>query len=283
MTAQLSREELKQSLIECNQNSAGMFEVGEDTMCAMMALLEEDSEPYWWAIENRHGDARFIEGEHAKNDIWDEVHELNAKDDAGEYFDSDAPYTVVPVFRHAAPVAVPDDVLSAMEEVLRISDRDHEAWHRARAGISACRAAMQSFGNSEQLEPVSQRYTLPPHIYRELVNQLRDTAVKYQGCQQLREQISETLSTVITPAVNSSNPEISGSYTLPDGWKLVPVEPTEKMVIEGFESEPDEFFSDEDEWKKYQDMSGCEQAAHRAKLCWSAMLAAAPTAPEQEV
>lgn len=51
-----------------------------------------------------------------------------------------------------------------------------------------------------QAEPVNQRYTLPPHIYRELVNQLRDTAVKYQGCQQLREQLSETLSTVITPA-----------------------------------------------------------------------------------
>lgn len=48
-------------------------------------------------------------------------------------------------------------------------------------------------------EPVSQRYTLLPHIYRELVNQLRDTAVKYQGCQNLREQISATLRTVIVP------------------------------------------------------------------------------------
>lgn len=55
-------------------------------------------------------------------------------------------------------------------------------------------------GPAMQVEPVSQRYTLPPHIYRELVNQLRDTAVKYQGCQQLREQISATLRTVITPA-----------------------------------------------------------------------------------
>lgn len=46
MTAQLSREELKQQLIECSQNAAGMFEVGEDTMCAMMALIEGmDSEP----------------------------------------------------------------------------------------------------------------------------------------------------------------------------------------------------------------------------------------------
>ncbi|WP_061799458.1 hypothetical protein [Serratia ficaria] len=49
----------------------------------------------------------------------------------------------------------------------------------------ACRAAM--------LEPVSQDYTLPPHVFRELVNSLRDTAVKHQGTQQLREQLSRTL------------------------------------------------------------------------------------------
>ncbi|MGP1102023.1 hypothetical protein ACJ8OA_06260 [Serratia sp. CY68630] len=42
-------------------------------------------------------------------------------------------------------------------------------------------------------QPVSGGYTLPPHVYRELVNSLRDTAVKYQGTQQLREQLSRTL------------------------------------------------------------------------------------------
>ena len=62
-------------------------------------------------------------------------------------------------------------------------------------------------------------------------------------------------------------------------WKLVPVEPTETMVINGFESEPDECFSDEEVWEQYQEMSGCQQAAFRAKLCWAAMLAAAPEAP----
>ncbi|MFZ5401532.1 hypothetical protein ACOY97_02370 [Enterobacter asburiae] len=66
------------------------------------------------------------------------------------------------------------------------------------------------------------------------------------------------------------------SLLIPDGWVMVPVEPTEKMVIEGFESEPDEFFSKSEVWEAYQKMSGCEQAAHRAKLCWAAMLSAAP-------
>ena len=65
-------------------------------------------------------------------------------------------------------------------------------------------------------------------------------------------------------------------------WKLVPVEPTETMVIHGFESAPDECFSDEEVWEQYQEMSGCQQAAFRAKLCWAAMLAAAP-APDTHI
>jgi hypothetical protein len=43
-------------------------------------------------------------------------------------------------------------------------------------------------------QPVSQDYKLPPHVFRELVNALRDTAMKYQGMGQLREQLSRTLS-----------------------------------------------------------------------------------------
>lgn len=66
------------------------------------------------------------------------------------------------------------------------------------------------------------------------------------------------------------------SLVIPDGWVLVPVEPTEHMIVEGFESEPDEFFSDAEVWEAYDAMSGCQQAAHRAKLCWSAMISAAP-------
>ncbi|VVA47963.1 hypothetical protein SERVES_01684 [Serratia ficaria] len=42
-------------------------------------------------------------------------------------------------------------------------------------------------------QPVSQGYKLVPHDYRELVNSLRDTAVKYSGTDQLREQLSRTL------------------------------------------------------------------------------------------
>lgn len=74
---------------------------------------------------------------------------------------------------------------------------------------------------------------------------------------------------------------LKGTYgnspAVPDGWVMVPVEPTEDMIVNGFESEPNESFSDEKEWEAYEAMSGCQQAAHRAKLCWSAMLTAAPS------
>jgi len=63
---------------------------------------------------------------------------------------------------------------------------------------------------------------------------------------------------------------------IPAGYVLVPIEPTEDMVIHGFESEPSEGFSETDVWEAYEAMSGCQQAAHRAELCWAAMIAAAP-------
>ncbi|WP_261534745.1 tail protein X [Burkholderia multivorans] len=68
----------------------------------------------------------------------------------------------------------------------------------------------------------------------------------------------------------------SPAASIPAGWKLVPIEPTESMVVEGFESWPDQFFSDPEVWAAYEKMTGCQQAAHKARLCYAAMLAAAP-------
>lgn len=43
----------------------------------------------------------------------------------------------------APPVPVlPEELLTTMEEVLRISDRDHEIWHKAKSAIAAGRIAM---------------------------------------------------------------------------------------------------------------------------------------------
>lgn len=82
---------------------------------------------------------------------------------------------------------------------------------------------------------------------------------------------------VIWEAMLAEVKKLSGTMSSPpNGWKLVPIEPTEEMVIRGFESAPGIGFIDHDEWEKYQAMSGCEQAAYKARLCWAAMLAAAP-------
>lgn len=51
---------------------------------------------------------------------------------------------------------------------------------------------------------------------------------------------------------------VTTAYKLPEGWVAVPVEPTEDMIVNGFESEPDESFSDEKEWEAYDAMSGCQ-------------------------
>ncbi|MFX2607047.1 hypothetical protein [Enterobacter mori] len=55
---------------------------------------------------------------------------------------------------YAAPPApvVLDNLFAAMEEVLRISDRDHEAWHRAKAEIESCRTAVPEALSGESQE-----------------------------------------------------------------------------------------------------------------------------------
>ncbi|EPN6926242.1 hypothetical protein ACT2X2_000968 [Citrobacter freundii] len=55
---------------------------------------------------------------------------------------------VIPLYTAQPALVVPEELLSAMGEVLRISDRDHEAWHKVRSGIASCRAAMLQAGNS---------------------------------------------------------------------------------------------------------------------------------------
>ncbi|WP_447898033.1 hypothetical protein [Stenotrophomonas sepilia] len=69
---------------------------------------------------------------------------------------------------------------------------------------------------------------------------------------------------------------VIAEFEIPRGYVLVPVEPTIEMLVDGHESEPDEFFSKPEDWLEYEAMSGCQQGHHRARLCWAAMLAARP-------
>ncbi|HBC7418503.1 TPA: hypothetical protein KEY88_001161 [Serratia marcescens] len=76
---------------------------------------------------------------------------------------------------------------------------------------------------------------LPPHVYRDPLDMLQETAIAYGGTQQLRAQLSSALSIHVQPdhphtrAAMLAQP-VSSGYKLPDGWKLVPVEPTAEMI-----------------------------------------------------
>lgn len=99
---------------------------------------------------------------------------------------------------------VPDEMTMA-DAIMEIDAKDADRWTGRigfQKGWNACRAAMLNHSGrvTDMVEHVSQPYKLPPHVYRELVNQLHSTAMKYSGCQQLREQISRTLGTVLGPA-----------------------------------------------------------------------------------
>ncbi|WP_454878639.1 hypothetical protein [Serratia inhibens] len=71
-----------------------------------------------------------------------------------QYNEQRPPASVVNPEFTGAP-AVTGELLEAMDEVIRISDRDHVAWVRAKSAISNCRAAMLA-------QPVSQGYRLVP-------------------------------------------------------------------------------------------------------------------------
>jgi hypothetical protein len=67
------------------------------------------------------------------------------------------------------------------------------------------------------------------HEIRELVSELTQIAQDYGQTQQLREHIREAVFKVLTPSFLSARPQLNEI----DGWKLVPVEPTEKMLTRG--------------------------------------------------
>ncbi len=58
----------------------------------------------------------------------------------------------VPLYAEPPAPVLPEALLSAMEEVLRISDRQHDAWDKAKTALSACRAAMLAAAPKQESE-----------------------------------------------------------------------------------------------------------------------------------
>lgn len=207
-----------------------------------MALAVEGQEPVAWLLS----------GGGAKN---------NVSFDSGNAY-ADPLREVTPLYASPpAPVSVPDALPENDDE--EGNDIDYmepsKVYEFGRTvGWNACRAAML-----HGAEPVTTAGKLP---FEQWLSQQTGTIDVECGC-----VMTEVFFHWLRVAYEAGN-----SPVIPDGYVLVPVEPTEDMIIQGFESEPDESFSDEKEWEAYDAMSGCQQAAHRAKLCWAAMIAAAP-------
>ncbi|HEJ9146346.1 TPA: hypothetical protein SML79_000310 [Serratia marcescens] len=90
------------------------------------------------------------------------------------------------------PNNIPGDLAAAVNRLL---DCDGTRGHFSAIRCSDAREEVERL----LAQPVSCSYKLPPHVYRELVNSLRDTAVKFSGTEQLRERLNTALSQFIEP------------------------------------------------------------------------------------
>lgn len=145
--------------------------------------------------------------------------------------------------------------------------------------VNACRAAMlqsdgtltnegtmQLSGNSEQIEPVSNRDELPLDYLQghkdglEWAAQLAEANHPQTGDWLYDDPID--LARAIRKGPDMPTVQAGNSPVIPDGWKLVPIDPTKDMLRAG------------------QSVVGFWlNTVH----CYSKMLAAAPAAPKQEV
>lgn len=114
-----------------------------------------------------------------------------------------------PLYRHAQQPVVPEKATVGEMPFLGTSEG---AYVR---GWNDCRAAMlqenaKSAGVSNNCRSSENVQVMQDHQIRELVNQLRDIAVKYHAAGQLREQIARVIRAAMLQAGNSP--------VIPDGW-----------------------------------------------------------------
>lgn len=120
----------------------------------------------------------------------------------------------LPVYRHAQPApVVPEE--KPIPNTLSMYAVDAVAAIAEVKGWNACRAAMlqenaKSAGVSNNCRSSENVQVMQDHQIRELVNQLRDIAVKYHAAGQLREQIARVIRAAMLQAGNSP--------VIPDGW-----------------------------------------------------------------
>lgn len=263
MTSKLTREWLQHQISAIE--AVGITD--SNTLAAFkLALAALDSEPVAWTekceITNMQATGLYLRG-----------------------FPDNSHGRDIPLYRHVQPApVVPDDsdprdafeVVFPMPKYVQrcgagYAATSYSAWNahdfvQKWEGWKACRAAMLQGKADGTLtnEDTKQAWTGIPDIDN-AINML-DRIDTLESCDD--DRIEAVKAVLCGQAGNSP--------VIPEGYVMVPKEPTERMVIDGFESEPDETFSEPEVWEAYEAMSGCGQAHYRARLCWAAMISAAP-------
>ncbi|MCM7636271.1 DUF551 domain-containing protein [Enterobacter roggenkampii] len=132
-----------------------------------------------------------------------------------EYF-----YSAPPEPANAEPVAWLWSHRKHPSEVSLVKPEDDERAEGAHWSGWSCQALYAA-------QPASA--AMKDHQIRELVNELRDIAVEYHGTQQLRERIARTIRAAMLQGADGNSPVI------PDGWVMVPEDPTHEMLEAGDE------------------------------------------------
>ena len=152
----------------------------------------------------------------------------------------------------AQPRAVPDayvgELIEAATEVYRISDREHEAWRRLRAALVAARKAQRPRVSDAAVEPVTQGEQVSPPRYS-------------YGADDSVMLLNPEDSTY------TRGPPAASPAGVPDGWVLVPVEPTDDMLAQACTHDTAPRNDKTDQWNRDT---------------WAFMLAAAPQPGESQ-
>ncbi|EMH9209631.1 hypothetical protein [Klebsiella michiganensis] len=176
----------------------------------------------------------------------------------GEAGSEDAGPGYIPVYREQATQPAPvmsDEILSAMEEVLRISDREHEAWHRAKAGISACRAAMLQAGNSPVIPGCDGAELMPSTGEVIKLNPANNKLYTTQPAVLVNSPV------IGIDLASGPDRSVEVRYVSPPGYVMVPAKANIAMIRAGGKAA-----------REYQE----EHGGNSPQVIYQAMLAAAP-------
>ncbi|HIE4798997.1 TPA: DUF551 domain-containing protein [Serratia marcescens] len=126
----------------------------------------------------------------------------------------------VPIYLNAPPApTMVGELLEAMEEVIRISNRDHDAWARAKAAITACRATiLQHVGQGYKLAPIEPTEQMLIHGFESnamdaLADAVNEANSWPYSCRESAECVKGIYKAMLAAAPNGGN-----SPEIPDGW-----------------------------------------------------------------